>query len=153
MDSGFDDFDVTLRDGRDVHIRAVRRADEEELVHAFGRLSEEARYLRFMGSVGEPNLERWRKALAGFPGSGIGIVATVTLFWTVSVTVKGVPSSTIFPSHPNQTPPTARMASPRATARPPDCTWFSKSATRFDTITRRLKQMPPKVWTTALHRL
>lgn len=77
MDASFKDFDVTLRDGRTVHLRAVRQADEAELVQAFGRLSEEARYLRFMGSVGEPDLERWRKAVATFPGSGLGIVATV----------------------------------------------------------------------------
>ncbi len=77
MDGSFDDFDVTLRDGRDVHIRAVRPADEAELVQAFGRMSEEARYMRFMGLVSEPNLERWRKALAAFPENGMGIVATV----------------------------------------------------------------------------
>ena len=60
-----------------MHIRAVRPSDEAELVQAFGRMSEEARYLRFMGSVGEPDVERWRKTLAAFPESGLGIVATV----------------------------------------------------------------------------
>jgi len=77
MDSTFTDFDITVRDGRAVHIRAVRPTDEAELVQAFGRLSEDARYLRFMRSVREPNLERLRKALASFPESGIGLVATV----------------------------------------------------------------------------
>ncbi len=69
--------DVTLRDGRAVHIRTVRPADEAELLQAFGRMSADARYMRFMHSVREPNLERLRKLLASFPDSGIGIVATV----------------------------------------------------------------------------
>jgi len=77
MDSGFKDFDITLRDGRAVHIRAMRSTDEAELVQAFGRMSDDARYMRFMRFVREPNLERVRKALASFPEGGIGIVATV----------------------------------------------------------------------------
>jgi RimJ/RimL family protein N-acetyltransferase len=77
LDSGFADFDVTLRDGRAVHIRAMCPADEAELVQAFDRMSDDARYLRFMRFVREPNLERVRKALASFPEDGIGIVATV----------------------------------------------------------------------------
>jgi len=77
MDSGFTDFDITLRDGRGVHIRAMRPMDEAELLQAFDRMSADARYMRFMRSVREPNVERLRKALASFPASGIGIVATV----------------------------------------------------------------------------
>jgi len=77
MDSGFTDLDVKLRDGRAVHIRAMCPADEAELVQAFDRMSDDARYLRFMRFVREPNLERVRKALASFPEHGIGIVATV----------------------------------------------------------------------------
>ena len=76
-DSSFTDFDVTLRDGRAVHIRAMRPADEAELLQAFGRMSDDARYMRFMRSVREPNMERVRKALASFPEDGLGIVATV----------------------------------------------------------------------------
>ena len=77
MDSTFDDFDVSLRDGRVVHVRAAGPTDEAELTQAFGRLSEEARYMRFMGSVGELDVERLRKTLAAFPEGGMGIVATV----------------------------------------------------------------------------
>lgn len=77
MDPGFTDFDTTLRDGRAVHIRAMRPTDEAELVQAFSRMSEDARYMRFMRFVREPNLTRVRKALASFPEAGIGIVATV----------------------------------------------------------------------------
>ncbi len=77
MDSGITEIDISLRDGRVLHIRAMRPADEAELLQAFDRLSPDARYMRFMRTVREPNLERLRKALASFPESGIGIVATV----------------------------------------------------------------------------
>jgi acetyltransferase len=52
-------------------------ADEVEILRAFARLSPDARYMRFMRVVGEPNLERLRKAIASFPESGFAIVATV----------------------------------------------------------------------------
>jgi len=68
---------LTLRDGRAVHLRASCLADEAELVQAFGRMSNEARYMRFMHAVREPNLDRLRRVLASFPECGIGIVATV----------------------------------------------------------------------------
>ena len=71
------DSDVALRDGRAVHVRAMRQADEAEILHAFNRLSADARYMRFMHAVREPNLERLRKVLASFPESGVGIIATV----------------------------------------------------------------------------
>jgi acetyltransferase len=77
MESGFTELDTTLRDGRAVHIRAIRRADEAELLQAFDRMSPDARYMRFMHIVHEPNLERLRTALETFPESGDGIVATV----------------------------------------------------------------------------
>jgi len=77
MDSGFTHFDFTLRDGRFVHIRAMRPSDEAPILKAYERLSPEARYMRFMRVMGEPNIERLRKALASFPESGLGIVATV----------------------------------------------------------------------------
>jgi len=76
-DPGFSDFDATLRDGRTVHLRAIRPADEAELLQAFGRLSPDARYMRFMRPVREPNAERLRSTLAAMPERGIGIVATI----------------------------------------------------------------------------
>lgn len=76
-DSNFAESDVTLRDGRVVHIRAIRATDEAEYVQAFDRMSADARYMRFMRTVREPNRERLRKALASFPEKGFGIVATV----------------------------------------------------------------------------
>jgi acetyltransferase len=77
MESGFVESDATLRDGRVVHLRAMRQADEAELLQAFDRMSPDARYMRFMRSVREPNRDRLRKALASFPDSGDGVVATV----------------------------------------------------------------------------
>ena len=71
------DTDVALRDGRVVHIRAMRVTDEAEILQAFDRLSANARYMRFMHTVREPNLARLRKVLASFPESGFGIVASV----------------------------------------------------------------------------
>lgn len=70
-------IDVALRDGRTVHVRTIQTTDEGEILQAFGRMSAEARYMRFMRVVKEPNLERLHKALAAFPESGTGIVATV----------------------------------------------------------------------------
>ena len=77
METGFTEFDFALRDGRTVHIRAMRTTDKAELVQAFERLSDDARYMRFMRFVREPNLDRVRKVLASFPERGMGIVATV----------------------------------------------------------------------------
>lgn len=77
METVFAEMDVTLRDGREVHFRAVGTADEHELLQAFERLSPEILYLRFMQVVREPNLDQLRKRIASFPESGVGMVATV----------------------------------------------------------------------------
>jgi RimJ/RimL family protein N-acetyltransferase len=69
--------DVILRDGRVVHLRAILPTDEKEFLQAFGRMSEHARYMRFMRSVREVNVQRLREALDSFPEGGSGIVATV----------------------------------------------------------------------------
>ena len=71
------DIDITLRDGRTVHLRAIRSADEEELLQAFQRLDPDARYMRFMRVVREANVDRLRSFLALFPESGTALVATV----------------------------------------------------------------------------
>lgn len=69
--------DRTLRDGRVVHLRAPTPADEAEFVQAFERLGREARYMRFMRVVHQPDAARLRAVLASFPDAGIGILATV----------------------------------------------------------------------------
>jgi len=66
-----------LRDGRTVHLRSVSPADEAEILQAFERLSDEARYMRFMRIVNAPDRDRLRAVLASFPEAGIGLVATV----------------------------------------------------------------------------
>jgi len=71
------ELDVTLRDGRTVHVRPLRVADEAELLQTFERLSDAARYMRFMRVTRQPDVQRLRAVLASFPEAGIGIVATV----------------------------------------------------------------------------
>lgn len=77
MDPIFSDVEVTLRDRRVVQIRAMRPSDEPELLQAFDRLSPDARYMRFMRVVREPDKNRLRRALTSFPEKGMGIVATI----------------------------------------------------------------------------
>ena len=50
VDARFSEADVTLRDGRVVHLRAMLPTDEKELLQAFERMPDEARYMRFMRS-------------------------------------------------------------------------------------------------------
>jgi acetyltransferase len=73
----FKQRNVTLRDGRTVHVRVLEPGDEAEILQAFDRMSDHARYMRFMRVVKQPNLQRLRATLAAFPASGIGLVATV----------------------------------------------------------------------------
>ena len=69
--------DLTLRDGRVVHLRDVTPADDSEFFQAVERMSDSDRYMRFMRVVREPDAQRVRSTLASFPEAGIGIVATV----------------------------------------------------------------------------
>ena len=75
--AGITPRDNAMRDGRTVHLRAVSPADEAEVLQTFERMSDEARYMRFMRVVRTPDLQRLREALASFPEAGIGLVATV----------------------------------------------------------------------------
>jgi acetyltransferase len=68
---------ATLRDVRVVHLRSIRASDETEVLLAFDRLSQEARYMRCMRVVKAPNLEHLRKTLAAFRWDGDAIIATV----------------------------------------------------------------------------
>lgn len=69
--------DLTLREGRVVHVRPVEPGDEAEILQAFERMSEQARYLRFMRVVRQPDQQRLHSVIASFPDQGIGVVATV----------------------------------------------------------------------------
>jgi len=77
MGHTFAEFDHTLRDGRVVHVRAMRPEDEEEFVQAFDRLSPDARYMRFMRFVKAPDMKRLREVLGSLHEHGFGLVATV----------------------------------------------------------------------------
>jgi len=70
-------FDLGLRDGRTVHVRAVTPADQAELLQTFERMNDHARYMRFMRVVREPDVAKLREVLESFPAAGTGIVATV----------------------------------------------------------------------------
>ena len=77
MDMRFEPLDLTLRNGRTVHVRAIVPTDEEEILQAFERLGSQSRYMRFMHSVREANVQRLREVLASFPEKGLAIAATV----------------------------------------------------------------------------
>lgn len=78
MDSGFTDFDLSLRDGRIMHIRAMRKSDEEVILPAFDRLSPEARYMRASCAWwANPMSSVCARFLLPSPETGLGIVATV----------------------------------------------------------------------------
>ena len=66
-----------LRDGREVTLRAIIAADAPEIVHAFERLSDESRYLRFMQhkkQLAEATVER---GVNPRPGHDAAFVATI----------------------------------------------------------------------------
>ena len=77
MPPDFEPIEIALRDGRRVLVRALGRADEEELLQAFDRLGADARYMRFMHAVREANVPRLRQVLDSFPEKGLAIAATV----------------------------------------------------------------------------
>jgi RimJ/RimL family protein N-acetyltransferase len=77
METSFAPREITARNGRAVHIRAIVPADEEEILQAFDRLGTQSRYMRFMHSVREVNVQRLRTVLTGFPEKGLAIAATV----------------------------------------------------------------------------
>src|SRR5690606_27661389 len=69
--------DLTLRDGRQVHLRATTVADEAEILQGFERLSAHSRYMRLMHVAHEPDVALLRSVLASFPERGVGVVATI----------------------------------------------------------------------------
>ena len=76
MTPDFEPHDVKLRNGRVVHLRLAGVHDETGYLRAFERLPPEARYMRFMRVVREPNRAALRRVLASFPKRGFAIVAT-----------------------------------------------------------------------------
>jgi len=75
MDFVFEPREERLRNGRRVGLRLAGPQDEVAYLQAFDRLSPEARYMRFMRVVREPNREALRRMLASFPERGFALVA------------------------------------------------------------------------------
>ncbi len=76
MTPAFTPFNAQLRDRRAVHVRTAGPDDEAAYVAAFEKLGPDARYMRFMRAVHEPNRKRLHVVLASFPERGFAIVAT-----------------------------------------------------------------------------
>jgi GNAT superfamily N-acetyltransferase len=71
-------YSHTLRDGRVVCLRNVVPADGPEIIQAFGRLSSEARYSRFMHYKQTLGTDEVNKAIQPRPGVACVIVAIDT---------------------------------------------------------------------------
>lgn len=69
--------DLKLRDGRRVTLRAIREADAAEIVQAFDRLSQQARYSRFMQHKKSLDLAVLERGVRPVPGREFVFVATV----------------------------------------------------------------------------
>lgn len=68
---------VTLRNGREVTLRAIRPSDAPEIVQAFERLSADSRYSRFMHHKKSLNPEALERGVRPRPGYAFVLVATV----------------------------------------------------------------------------
>ncbi len=67
---------ITLRDGREVTLRAIRESDAEEIMQAFDRLSVDSRYARFMHHKPHINEQALAKTVCPTPGRAFVYVAT-----------------------------------------------------------------------------
>ena len=68
---------VSLRDGREVTLRAIGAADAPEIVQAFERLTSESRYSRFMQHKRELDPAALDRGVHPQPGRDFAFVATV----------------------------------------------------------------------------
>lgn len=68
---------ITLRDGREVTLRAIVEADATEIVKAFERLSAQSRYYRFMVHKNRLNDAALQRGVHPRPGRDFVFVATV----------------------------------------------------------------------------
>ncbi len=69
---------VTLRDGRQVTLRAIQPGDKDEIAQAFERLSAESRYLRFMQHKKALDSAVVDRGVNPVPGREYAFVATVS---------------------------------------------------------------------------
>lgn len=68
---------ISLRDGREVTLRAIVEADATEIVQAFERLSPESRYYRFMQHKKHLDDAALRRGVHPRPGHDFAFVATI----------------------------------------------------------------------------
>ena len=73
----FTPIEVELRDRRRVRIREIRPDDVDELRQAFGRLSSESRYTRFMSHVSELSPQMLERAVHRQTERDLGLVAEI----------------------------------------------------------------------------
>jgi RimJ/RimL family protein N-acetyltransferase len=75
--ASFTPIEVELRDRRRVRLREIRPDDEDEVRQAFGRLSSESRYTRFMSYVKELSPEMLERAVRPRTERELGLVAEI----------------------------------------------------------------------------
>lgn len=68
---------ITLRDGREVTLRAIVEADATEIVQAFERLSAQSRYYRFMQHKRQLDDATLQRGVHPRPGRDFVFVATI----------------------------------------------------------------------------
>jgi RimJ/RimL family protein N-acetyltransferase len=76
---------ITLRDGREVTLRAIVEADATEIVQAFERLSAQSRYYRFMQHKRQLDDAALQRGVHPRPGRDFVFVATVPAADTIDI--------------------------------------------------------------------
>ena len=74
----FAPIEIRLRDGRRARLREIRPDDRDEVLQAFGRLSSESRYMRFMSSMRELPPRMLERTVNPRDERELGLVAEVT---------------------------------------------------------------------------
>jgi acetyltransferase len=70
----FTPINMTLRDGRRVTLRSIRPDDGDGVQVAMGRLSGEARYMRFMAAVKELSPDMLKRAVNPVAGRDLALL-------------------------------------------------------------------------------
>ena len=76
---------ITLRNGREVTLRAIVEADATEIVQAFERLSAQSRYYRFMEHKKQLNEAALQRGVHPRPGRDFVFVATIPAPDTIDI--------------------------------------------------------------------
>jgi RimJ/RimL family protein N-acetyltransferase len=76
---------VTLRDGREVTVRAIVESDAPEIVQAFERLSAQSRYYRFMTHKRQLDAAAVQRGVHPRPGRDFVFVASIPAADTIDI--------------------------------------------------------------------